>query len=101
MAKTTDGGKTWNFTAEEVSVFDTAPLYALALRNSAWWVVGASGRVLRLQDAQWKPAPLGLPVVTWMRSINFFDESNGWIVGGFGMIIHTTDGGKTWRPSVG
>jgi photosystem II stability/assembly factor-like uncharacterized protein len=101
MAKTTDGGKTWNFTAEEVSVFDTAPLYALALQNGGGWAVGASGRVLRLHDSQWKPAPLGLPVVTWLRAINFLDENNGWIVGGYGTILHTTDGGKTWRLSVG
>jgi photosystem II stability/assembly factor-like uncharacterized protein len=44
---------------------------------------------------------LGLPVVTWLRSINFLDENNGWIVGGYGTILHTTDGGKTWRLSVG
>lgn len=101
MAKTTDGGKTWNFTAEELSVFSTDPLYALSLRNGSSWIVGGAGRVLQLHDEQWKPAQLGLPVVTWLRSIDFFDENNGWIVGGFGMIIHTTDGGKTWRLSVG
>lgn len=101
MAKTTDGGKSWNFTAEELSVVSTDPLYALAVRNGGRWVVGGAGRVFQLQDTQWKPAQLGLPAVTWLRSIDFLDDSHGWIVGGFGLIIHTTDGGKTWRPSVG
>ena len=29
------------------------------------------------------------------------DKNDGWIVGGFGLILHTTDGGKTWLPSLG
>jgi photosystem II stability/assembly factor-like uncharacterized protein len=101
IAKTTDGGNTWNFTAEEVSTFSTDPFYALSLRNGGGWIVGGAGRVLRLQDGTWKPAQLGLSIVTWMRSVDFFDENHGWIVGGYGMILHTTDGGKTWRMSVG
>ncbi len=31
-----------------------------------------------------------------MRGIHFFDANNGWAVGDFGKIIHTTDGGATW-----
>lgn len=99
--KTTDGGKTWKFTAEDVSVFDTSPLYALKLQNGAGWVVGASGRVFRINAGEWKQAQLGLPVVAWLRALDFVDENNGWIVGGYGTIIRTTDGGKTWRLSVG
>ena len=101
VVQTTDGGKTWKFIAEDISAFSTDPLYALSLRNNGGWIAGAAGRVLQLQNGEWKPAPLGLPVVPWLRAIDFVDEQNGWIVGGYGMIIHTTDGGKTWRPSVG
>jgi len=57
--------------------------------------------VLQLRDGDWKNAQLGMPLTTWMRSIDFFDENNGWIVGGYGMILHTTDGGKSWLPSLG
>jgi len=28
------------------------------------------------------------------------DKNDGWIVGGFGLILHTKDGGKTWIPSL-
>jgi len=28
----------------------------------------------------------------------FSDASNGFVVGAFGMILHTTDGGRTWEP---
>jgi photosystem II stability/assembly factor-like uncharacterized protein len=101
MAHTTDGGKTWNFTAEEVSRFSTDPLYALSFRDGAGWITGGSGRVLHLQEGKWRPVQLGWPIVAWLRAVDFFDANNGWIVGGYGIIIHTTDGGKTWRPSLG
>lgn len=101
MAQTSDGGKTWKFIAEDISAVSTDPLYALSLRNGGGWLVGASGRVFQLRDGAWQAASLGLPVVPWLRSVDFLDENHGWIVGGFGMILHTTDGGKNWRPSVG
>jgi photosystem II stability/assembly factor-like uncharacterized protein len=30
----------------------------------------------------------------------FFDDKHGWIVG-FGVILYTNDGGKTWRFGTG
>ena len=29
--------------------------------------------------------------------VKFFDEREGWAVGGEGVAIHTADGGATWR----
>jgi photosystem II stability/assembly factor-like uncharacterized protein len=101
IVETTDGGKSWKFIAEDVSAFSTDPLYALSLHDGNGWISGGAGRVLQLQGDAWKPASLGLPVVPWLRSVDFLDENSGWIVGGYGTIIHTTDGGKTWRMSVG
>jgi photosystem II stability/assembly factor-like uncharacterized protein len=31
----------------------------------------------------------------------FLDRQNGWLVGGYGLILHTTDGGETWLPCFG
>jgi photosystem II stability/assembly factor-like uncharacterized protein len=102
IVKTTDGGKTWSFTATDLSTFSTDPLYALRLSGEGdGWIVGAAGRVLRLHNGHWKPASLGIPLATWLRAVDFFDEQHGWIVGGYGTILHTTDGGKTWLPSFG
>jgi photosystem II stability/assembly factor-like uncharacterized protein len=102
IVKTVDGGKTWTFTAGDLSVFSTDPFYGIVLRgNGDGWIVGAGGRVLRLQSGDWKQASLGMPVVAWLRAIDFFDENNGWIVGGYGTILRTTDGGKSWLPSRG
>jgi photosystem II stability/assembly factor-like uncharacterized protein len=38
---------------------------------------------------------------TWrtdFADVCFLDEQTGWAVGSGGVIAHTTDGGKTWRP---
>ncbi len=32
----------------------------------------------------------------YLRALDFVDSLNGWAVGRFGTIIHTTDGGNTW-----
>jgi photosystem II stability/assembly factor-like uncharacterized protein len=102
IAKTTDAGKTWNFTGLELAEVSTDQLYAPRwVGNGDGWIVGAAGRVLRLDGGQWKPASLGLRAIAWLRSIDFFDENSGWIVGGYGTILHTSDGGKTWLPSMG
>lgn len=102
VVKTSDGGKTWAFTAEDVSVLFTDPLYDLHLFGEGkGWIVGAAGRVLRSQNGEWKPVAMGRPLTAWLRAIDFLDENNGWIVGGYGLILHTTDGGKNWLQSVG
>ena len=102
IAKTTDAGKTWTFTGLELAQVSTDQLYTPRwIGKDNGWIVGAAGRVLRLDNGEWKPASLGVRSVTWFRSIDFFDENSGWIVGGYGTILHTTDGGKTWLPSVG
>ena len=102
IAKTTDGGQTWTYTAEDVASTSTDSFYALRLTGSGvGWIVGASARVLQLREGEWKLTPLGIPSVAWLRAIHFFDDNNGWIVGGYGTILRTTDGGKSWRRSVG
>lgn len=102
IAKTTDAGKTWTFTGLELARISTDQLYTPRwMGDGNGWIVGAAGRVLRLDNGAWKPASLGVRSVTWLRSIDFFDDDNGWIVGGYGTILHTRDGGKTWLPSIG
>ncbi len=33
-----------------------------------------------------------------LMALDFPNANNGWAVGWQGTIIHTQDGGKTWRP---
>jgi photosystem II stability/assembly factor-like uncharacterized protein len=33
----------------------------------------------------------------WLHAVYFLDENRGWAVGGGGIVLATTDGGKEWR----
>ncbi|MDD5087949.1 MAG: YCF48-related protein [bacterium] len=45
------------------------------------------------QNWQWQnPLPTG----NSLSDVVFVNENTGWIVGGSGTILHTTDGGATW-----
>ncbi len=109
---TEDGGKTWTFQKEspkpgappdgtipgapQIPAHD--PLFGINLfGENEGLATGLTGTVLREQpDGVWAhdqnvpalPLPLSQP--------RFFDKQHGWIVG-YGTILRTEDGGKTWR----
>ena len=33
-----------------------------------------------------------------MKDVFFLNSNEGWVVGGEGVVLHTLDGGQTWRP---
>jgi photosystem II stability/assembly factor-like uncharacterized protein len=105
VASTTDGGARWGFDkidAGEIPLVD--PLYEVTqLPDGTRWGCGAAGEVIRRgpADAAWTRAKIGQDVLTWLRGIDFSDQQHGWMVGGFGLIFRTTDGGKSWLPSQG
>jgi photosystem II stability/assembly factor-like uncharacterized protein len=53
--------------------------------------------VLRLQpSAAWARDPSVPQLPFPLSQARFFDELHGWIVG-YGVVLYTADGGKTWR----
>jgi len=104
IARTADGGQRWSFDQLEVEYPLIDPLFRIVeLPNGDGWAVGAAGEVVRRPPGEtaWKRAKLGQDVLTWLRGLSFSDAQNGWMVGGFGLIYRTTDGGKSWLPSQG
>ena len=104
IVRTRDGGNTWRFEPMELEYPIVDPLFAAeTIGNGSGIAVGAAGEVVRLDPgaSKWKRAKLGMEVLTWLRAVDFVTPDNGWIVGGFGLILHTQDGGKTWLPSLG
>ena len=105
LARTTDGGRRWTY--DKIESGDVAlvdPLFAAYETASGdGWAVGTAGQVVHkvAGETVWKPAQLGQDVLTWLRSVDFSDDQNGWMVGGYGLIFRTTDGGKSWLPSQG
>lgn len=69
---------------------------------------------IKLYPCQWEIVPLNLPapwsLVNAIREIYFINELEGWAVGfyhewgwaaGYGVILHTTDGGYNWEMQYG
>ncbi len=58
--------------------------------------VGGFGSILQSTDgASWKQVTS--PVDVALTSVRFADDRNGWAVGHDAVILHTTDGGASWK----
>ncbi len=82
----------WTFDFRDV-FYDIAFLSS----NSAV-IVGARGRVLVSHPKYpnlWSPRDSGTEEL--LTCVSFVDQSRGWAAGHGGVIIHTEDGGSTWR----
>ena len=112
VIQTDDGGKTWTFAhqaekpgappdtlvpgATQIPARD--PLFSIDLFAGGQGITtGLTGTVLRLQpNAAWAHDP-SIPAIPFpLSQARFFDAQHGWIVG-YGTILYTGDGGKTWR----
>jgi len=102
IAVTEDGGRDWNFVPSNVPEY-VDPFYAATiLPDGTRWAVGASGQVVKAAPSgEFQRGNLGGAIYSWLRRIRFFDDRHGWIVGGYGLIMYTEDGGKTWYRRFG
>ncbi len=102
IAVTNDGGENWSFESNNVHEY-TDPFYAAtALPSGERWVVGSSGQVVRSKPGgTFEKGDLGSAINVWLRRVRFYDGKRGWIVGGFGLIMNTDDGGESWFRRIG
>jgi photosystem II stability/assembly factor-like uncharacterized protein len=104
IARTKDGGKRWAYEEVKVDYPLVDPLFRVhQFPDGTAWASGSAGEVVHREPGAdtWSRAKLGQDVLTWLRGLSFFDKDHGWMVGGYGLIYRTTDGGKTWLPSQG
>lgn len=108
--KSTDHGATWQtldtgVTRELLSVSFATPEQGVA--------VGDFGTLVRTEDGgkTWSKVPLPSDIVlpediaeivepgdVLLYDVEFATPERGWVVGEFGVILTTIDGGKTWTP---
>jgi photosystem II stability/assembly factor-like uncharacterized protein len=75
-----------------------APVFALAAVDAEHVVaVGPRGHILRSADRgkTWEQRPA--PVSTDLLAVQFPSPTQGWAVGHDGVVLHSTDGGLSWR----
>ena len=75
-----------------------AAILGATLAGSRVVAVGDHGVVLLSDDGgqQFRQAKQ-VPVDSTLTSVSFVDAKEGWAVGHWGAILHTSDGGETWR----
>ncbi|MBU6257131.1 MAG: glycosyl hydrolase [Burkholderiales bacterium] len=75
-----------------------APMLGAALAGRRIVAVGDHGIVLLSDDdgASYRQAR-AVPVNSTLTAVSFVDAKQGWAVGQWGVILHTADGGETWK----
>ena len=112
VVQTEDGGKTWSFAQQSDKPGGAVanmypgdqpfpardPLFGITLYGrQSGMTVGLTGIALRLQPGGvWAHDPSVPSLPFPLSEARFFDEMHGWIVG-YGTVLYTDDGGKTWR----
>jgi M6 family metalloprotease-like protein len=93
LFKTNDGGKTWS---EKIKFPDDMNTNGASfITMSTGWIVG--NYIYKTIDGGASWTKLANPTNKQLLSVRFTDEKNGWAVGSQGVIIHTADGGGTWK----
>jgi photosystem II stability/assembly factor-like uncharacterized protein len=110
VLRSTDGGDTWS--RQEIRIEQEGELRPLdlhlfgvaALSPDEAWAVGDLGALFRVRDGEhWERVVLpdavfadGETAERILNAVDFYDRERGWIVGEFGTVLRTTDGGETW-----
>jgi photosystem II stability/assembly factor-like uncharacterized protein len=82
--------------ATETALAPRSPLLAVTTAGQRIVAVGLRGMIVTSDDAgaNWKQAPV--PVSTDLVGISFPTPMQGWAVGHGGVVLHSSDGGRTW-----
>lgn len=90
--RTGDGGRSWQ------DITPSSPVGTVYDSDFVDGQVGfvAGGRIRKTTDGgrNWTELPLPDEVI---EGISFADRDNGWAVGAYDYVIHTSDGGATWQ----
>ena len=92
---TEDGGETWTKIPTNIN----QPLFSVGMAKEIL-AIGSVGTVLASKINphlnQWQLRK-DIVVFNWLRGIDFCKEDYGWIVGGRGTVLKSTDGGQRWE----
>ncbi len=97
---TSDSGLTWTAPAGPVPDFAAREIdfRALATHRNHVWAAGAPGTcVVHSGDGGKTWQSYRTEQSAPLRGLWFIDEYRGWAVGSLGTILHTRDGGQSWR----
>jgi len=92
VLQTVDGGVNWQ---PSEHVFDTS-LFGVACGSDSALIVGQQGAIFKHKENKWEK------IITEsserLISVDMNDAGLAIAVGGFGTVLRSNDGGKTWEP---
>ncbi|MGE5432893.1 MAG: WD40/YVTN/BNR-like repeat-containing protein, partial [Syntrophomonadaceae bacterium] len=105
ISRTTNGGNSWTeqFSDNATGIYNA--IFFSDVNNG--WIVGDQGKVLNTTDGgtNWNYVTnSGINPDDRSKTVFFLDANKGWIStkdgNGYGVIQHTTDGGKSWTRQI-
>ncbi|MFO1327384.1 MAG: YCF48-related protein [Rubrivivax sp.] len=106
VATSADGGQTW-LPSRQPADLDLGDPVRVVRGAGALWLLAHHGLLRSADDgATWSAVTLPLPsgyVAAWpfvslgLQDLAFADARQGWIVGGDGLVMATSDGGLSWQ----
>jgi len=99
---TSNGGVSWQSppTPLPADLRDIVDFKAVAQQGDAIWIAGSPGSVIWHspdRGRSWYRQSTGNP--TPINALHFSSATDGWAVGEFGLILRTSDGGRTWQSN--
>lgn len=73
------------------------PLAVTCDGRNRWWVTGSGARIAVSSDRGATWTLTDLQEDAQLTTIQFVSDSHGFVLGEFGHVIHTEDGGATWK----
>jgi photosystem II stability/assembly factor-like uncharacterized protein len=91
---TTDGGASWK---RQTLPTKHLLLGGAFLAGGQGWLVGAGNTILYNPDgAEWRAGNSPFNTATRFNAVSFVEERRGWAVGERGLVLATTNGGRSW-----
>ncbi len=97
LQKTVNGANDWAYVGVPTPYFDMQLLdiHIEANQPNAYYASGWYGKIYKSTDGgnNWIELNSGLPTDVSLYGIYFIDDNNGWVVGAYGTILKTSNGG--------
>ena len=88
-------GKNWQSVALDKP---QTPIAVACDKQGGWWVVGTNATIAGSKDQGKTWAVTDLGEDAQLTTIQFADDKHAVVLGEFGMVLHSDDGGATWKP---
>lgn len=79
---------------------ERSALMGVARAGEALVAVGERGHVLRSTDGGERWTQVAAPTSVTLTAVGFADANTGWACGHGGVVLHTADGGRSWRKQL-